>query len=364
MTRRRKLSYRQISAMLFDINCGMTGKDAAAKYGLSPQSVSLWKPYTGLTGQWLARVKTLEATVRKTQLRTARAEQQVKIAATVIKQLEPNSYRRSLFAVAIRADHDIYYTRANEIVGVSPAAGLDRRSKHGNALLTSAMRAYIDENPGEGFNRMFRVLLKDKGCTRARALRVYTQARLSMHFRKNRIFLPGPSRERVRVSGAQDRIWSLDFMVDALPNGKRFWVLNAVDNFNRECLFSKALPRSSTRAVVAQLHAAIQTGRKPKVIRSDNGQEFKGLEYVAWARSHSVRRSYSRPGHPTDNVYVERFNGTLRREVFNWFKFKSLEEVQHKLDDWRVRYNLVRPHQALGGLSPVQYAYLAKIGGS
>ena len=119
---------------------------------------------------------------------------------------------------------------------------------------------------------------------------------------------------------------------------------------------------SLARAVVAQLHAAIQAGRKPKVIRSDNGQEFKGSEYVAWARMHCVRRSYSRPGHPTDNVYVERFNGTLRREFFNWFKFESLGEVQSKLDDWRVRYNLVRPHQAFGGLSPVQYAYSGEDG--
>src|SRR3546814_4372383 len=206
------------------------------------------------------------------------------------------------------------------------------------------MRAYLKENPQQGFDKMFRVLLRDKGCTRWHAHKLYQQQRMQQKFRKTRIKVPVRMATRTTIIGVPNRTWSIDFLVDELTTGRRYWVFNVVDIFNRECLCSVALFRASTVAVVAALEALRASGRLPGNLRSDNGAEFKGLKYLAWTRRHHVKRRYGRPGHPIDNVHVERLHKTQREEVFNVYRFKSLVEVQRQLDEWRIRYNLVRPH--------------------
>ncbi|WP_163838898.1 integrase core domain-containing protein [Pseudoxanthomonas sacheonensis] len=88
--------------------------------------------------------------------------------------------------------------------------------------------------------------------------------------------------------------------------------------------------------------------------------EFKGHDYIAWTKAAAVRRVYIRPKSPTENVLVERFNLTMRQEVLDRYLLTSIAEAGRMLEDWRVRYNLSRPHHSLGGLSPLQYAVLAK----
>ncbi|GAB3309980.1 IS3 family transposase [Luteimonas notoginsengisoli] len=361
MARSRKLTYAQAARILRTLELGGTGVAAAKEYGVTPATISLWRPYIGLDEEWLLRVKELERTRKKLRRRLALARLQVKIAASLFRQLEPNPRRRALFATAIRSQHPICRHRANEILGLT-TAGTIKPVRQGDAALIATMRAYLTENPGEGFPKMFRILLQGSGCTRFHAEMLYRQARLTKHFRNRTTRLPGPCDRRVRVTGAPDSTWSIDFLVDALSDGRRYWVLNGVDEFNRECIFTKVLARASTRAVVHELEAARLAGRVPAKIRSDNGAEFKGLEYLRWASRHGARLAYARPGHPIDNVCVERVHRTMRAEVFNCYRFESIEQVQWQLDYWRIRYNLVRPHMSLGMMSPVQYAQLARLG--
>lgn len=162
----RKLTYRQIADLLLDLECGTTGFAAAASYGISPAAVSLWKPYVGLDEKWLAHVKRLEHETTILRRRVKYAEGQIGIAGSIIKQLEPNPRRRSLFATAARAGYGICHARANQIVGIGPTAGAIRTQRQADAKLVEIMRAYLKENPHQGFDKMFRVLLRDKGCTR------------------------------------------------------------------------------------------------------------------------------------------------------------------------------------------------------
>lgn len=357
-----KLTYRQIADLLLDLDCGMTGREVAAEYEVTPAAVSIWKPYVGLTEKWLIHVKRLEHETKTLKRRATYLEEQIRIAGTIIQQLEPNSRRRSLFAVAARAGFGICRARANQAVGVGPLAGAFRVQREGEAKLIEVMRAYLKENPHLGFDKMFRVLLQDKGCTRFHAHTLYQRERMQLKFRKTRIKVPVKVAQRMRIVGVPNRTWSIDFMVDALTTGRRIWIFNVVDIFNRECLCSVAMLRPSTLAVVAALEGLRASGRTPKNVRSDNGGEFRGLKYLEWARRHQVKRRYGRPGHPIDNIFVERLHKTMREEVFNVYQFQALAEVQRQLDAWRIRYNLVRPHQALAGMSPVQFARMADLG--
>lgn len=362
MARSGKITYKQAARFLLDIECGrMTSAEASRLNGVTEAAISLWRPYIGLNEKWLTRVKQLERQVTVLTRRAELSERKLGICTSVLRILEPSSKKRALFATAIKAQHALYRTHANQMMGVCVGTAAIKVTRDADAALVASMRHYLAENPGQGFKGMFRILLKDRGCTRNHALKLYTNARLGHHFRKGRLQLPGRVENRIRAIGSPDRNWSMDFMLDVLPSGQRFFVLNAVDDWNRECLFSRALPRSSTRAVVAELEAMRLAGRVPQRIRTDNGGEFKSLEYQAWAKRRQVRLVYVRPHSPLENMLIERFNGTLRREIFNWYEFQDLDQVQRMLDDWRIRYNLARPHHALGGLSPVQYAHLARI---
>lgn len=108
------------------------------------------------------------------------------------------------------------------------------------------------------------------------------------------------------------------------------------------------------------LHLPMDLPRARPQRRTDNGGAFKSTVYCDWARANQIERTYIRPRVSTDNAYVERFNGTLRSEVLDRYKFRSLAEVQRMIDDWRIRYNVSRSNSGLGGLSPLQYAYMAR----
>src|SRR3546814_8805227 len=134
------LTYRQIADLLLDLECGTTGFAAAASYGISPATVSLWKPYVGLDEKWLAHVKRLEHETTILRRRVKYAEGQIGIAGSIIKPLEPNPRRRSLFATAARAGYGICHARAKQIVRIGPTAGALRKQRQADAKLVEFMR--------------------------------------------------------------------------------------------------------------------------------------------------------------------------------------------------------------------------------
>jgi len=134
--------------------------------------------------------------------------------------------------------------------------------------------------------------------------------------------------------------WSMDFVSDALFNGKKFRCLTIVDNYSRECL--AIMVGQSLRGVhVVSALEAIKHERSlvPQRIQTDNGPEFISKEMDKWAYDNSVVMDYSRPGKPTDNPFVESFNGSFRDECLNAHWFLSLEDAIEKIDAWRTEYN-------------------------
>lgn len=144
-------------------------------------------------------------------------------------------------------------------------------------------------------------------------------------------------------------------MHDELFDGRRLRVLTIVDNFSRVSTGIGVKTKYQATDVVDTLAVATAEQGMPKRIRVDNGPEFVSKELDLWAYTHSVTLDFSRPGKPTDNAFIESFNSRLRQECLNQSWFLSLEDAQAKIEAWRLDYNHVRPHSAIGDMPPVEF---------
>lgn len=148
----------------------------------------------------------------------------------------------------------------------------------------------------------------------------------------------------------------MDFVADQLFNGSKFRALTVVDNFSRKCLAIRAgQSLRGTDVVEAMKQIVKERNCLPVRIQVDNGSEFISKDMDKWAYDHGVTLDYSRPGKPTDNPYIESFNGSFRDECLNVHWFMSIEDAQDKMDGWRTEYNSFRPHSSLDDMTPDQF---------
>jgi len=148
----------------------------------------------------------------------------------------------------------------------------------------------------------------------------------------------------------------MDFVADALFNGRRFRALTVVDNYSRTCLAIRVDRSIRGGDVLAAMNwIKARHGATPDRIQVDNGSEFISKALDRWAYDHDVTLDFSRPGKPTDNPYIESFNGSFRDECLNVHWFLPLDDARTKIETWRRDYNAYRPHQSLDGLSPEMY---------
>ena len=175
-----------------------------------------------------------------------------------------------------------------------------------------------------------------------------------------------PKRPRRRVS-AQVRVlqsiphqlneqWSMDFMSDALVDGRRFRILTIVDDFSRESLYIGVGFRFRGSQVAEFLARLARQRPAPQKIRVDNRPEFTSVSLDQWAYWNDVQLVFSRPATPTDNAHIESFNARLRQECLNAHWFESIPDARHKIRAWQHQYNYEHPHSALGYLTPKAFA--------
>ena len=223
--------------------------------------------------------------------------------------------------------------------------------------LRSRMREIAQTRVRYGYRRIY-VLLRREGWTSGKNLiyRLYCEEQLQLRSKRpRRRKMSVARRERPRARQPND-VWAMDFVADQLVNGKRFRALTIVDVFSREALAIPVGQRLGADDVVNALNRLVAQRRAPKAIFADNGSEFTGRLLDLWAYHHKVQLDFSRPGKPTDNGFVESFNGSLRDECLNVNWFESLDEVSAIIEAWRVEYNESRPHMALDGLAPGEFA--------
>ena len=146
------------------------------------------------------------------------------------------------------------------------------------------------------------------------------------------------------------------FVHDQLSNGQSFRALTVIDVYSREALAIEVGQRLRGEQVVAVLNRLVQKHGAPRCLFADNGAEFTGQLMDLWAYHHGVRIDFSRRGKPTDNAFIETFNGTLRDECLNLHWFDNLAQAAALIEAWRRDYNESRPHTALNNLPPAEYA--------
>ena len=156
--------------------------------------------------------------------------------------------------------------------------------------------------------------------------------------------------------GQGQRALSLDFVHDQLAEGRRFRILNIVDDVTRECLAAIPDTSISGKRVARELTILIGTRGKPKMVVSDNGTEFTSNAMLGWAKDHGVDWHYIAPGRPMQNGYIESFNGRMRDELLNESLFIDLDQVRQLIGAWVIDYNTARPHSSLGYTTPAAYA--------
>jgi len=188
--------------------------------------------------------------------------------------------------------------------------------------------------------------------------RLYAEERLQVRRRGGRKRALG-TRAPMAIPQGPNQRWSMDFVSDAMVDGRRFRILAVVDDFTRECLCLVADTSLSGLRVARELDAIITKRGRPATCVSDNGTELTSVAILRWSQEARIDWHYIAPGKPTQNAFVESFNGRLRDELLNETLFISLAHARAALAGWKNDYNTVRPHSSLGNLAPATYATLS-----
>src|ERR1700733_3262615 len=154
----------------------------------------------------------------------------------------------------------------------------------------------------------------------------------------------------------QDHVWGYDFVQARTHDGRAFRMLTIVDEFTRECLAIDVARKLSSEDVLERLSDLFIRRGVPDYLRSDNGPEFTAKRVKDWLERVEVKTLFIEPGSPWENGYVESFNGKLRDELLNGEIFDPLLEAKVLIERWRVEYNTIRPHSALGYRPPAPEA--------
>ena len=224
-----------------------------------------------------------------------------------------------------------------------------------NALIADWLLRLTHTNRRWGFGLCYLYLrnVKGFGYNHKRIYRIYRQLELNLRIKpRRRVKRDRP--DPLDVPRQINTVWSIDFMHDALANGRTFRTFNVLDDYNREGLGIEVDFGLPGRRIIRVLDQIIEWRGKPKVIRSDNGSEMCSAEFQAWAGKRGIRLLFIQPGRPTQNAYVERFNRTVRHEWLDEHLFESIEHAQQTATEWLWRYNNERPNMALGGITPRQ----------
>jgi len=225
-----------------------------------------------------------------------------------------------------------------------------------DAQLLGRLRELALERRRFGYRRLG-VMLRREGIVvnHKRVFRVYQEAALQVRKRTKRRVAFGRGEPAPSVSSVNER-WSLDFVHDTLQNNRRIRSLTIVDDFTRESLAIEVDTSISGARMSIVLDRIAEHRGYPNTIVMDNGTEMTSLAMLAWAAKRRVQLHYIAPGKPTQNAFIESFNGRFRDECLNEHVFYSLAEARRTIEAWRQDYNAERPHKSLGHLTPNEFA--------
>jgi putative transposase len=252
-------------------------------------------------------------------------------------------------------DKGVSVRQACKIISLPRSTVLYHPKEKDDSSLIDALHELINKHPTIGFWKCyFRLRRTGYTCNHKRLYRVYKLLRLNVR-RKARRRVPERIKMPLLVPKAINQSWSMDFMCDSLVDGRRFRLLNIIDDYNRESLAIEIDTSLPALRVIRTLQRLIELKTKPQMIRVDNGPEFISDRLQQWCDDHKILLQFIQPGRPMQNAFIERNNGSLRKELLDAYLFYSLTEVRTMAEEWRQDYNCSRPHQSLGFVPPIEY---------
>ncbi|MDD1523691.1 IS3 family transposase, partial [Bradyrhizobium sp. WBAH10] len=355
--KRARFTEEQIIAVLKEHEAGAKTADLARKHGVSEATIYNWKAkFGGMDVSEAKRLRALEE--ENAKLKKLLAEQMLDAAALrelLFKKMVGPAAKRAAIA-HLQAVMSLSERRACSIVGADRKMIRYRSSRPPDAVLRGRLRDLANERRRFGYRRLF-VLLRREGEPSGinRIYRLYREEGLTVRKRRARRKAVG-TRAPILVEARPNARWSLDFVHDQFANGRRFRILNIVDDVTKECL--GAIPETSVsgRRVARELTAIVQRRGKPGMIVSDHGTEFTCNAMLAWCKDAAIDWHFITPGKPMQNGFVESFNGRMRDELLNETLFFDLDDARAKIANWVADYNLQRPHSSLKYLTPAAYA--------
>ncbi|WP_441351627.1 IS3 family transposase [Tardiphaga sp. vice278] len=350
-----KFSEAQIVFVLKQAEDGSAVAEVCRKAGISEATFYNWrKKYAGLMPSEMKRLRQLEEENGKLKRIVADLSLDKAMLQDVLskKLLRPDRKRELVDRVC--GDWKVSIRRACSTLRIDRAL-YGYKSKRGDqAALKHRIREICETRVRYGYRRVHVLLLREGWDVNVkRVYRLYRELSLQLRNKTPKRRVKAKLREDRTDAVQVNETWAMDFVHDQLATGRKIRVLTIVDTFSR---FSPAVdPRFSYRGedVVVTLERICKTVGYPKTIRVDQGSEFISRDLDIWAYQKGVVLDFSRPGKPTDNSFIESFNGKFRSECLNTHWLLSLDDARQKMEDWRRDYNEVRPHSAIGNKAPV-----------
>lgn len=255
----------------------------------------------------------------------------------------------------MQEEHSLSLRQGCRIVRLSSSVYYYEPKPKSDDEIIDQLQKLAEAHPTYGFKKMFHMLRHQGfGWNHKRVYRIYVQLGMNMR-RKRKRRLPARVKDPLVWPIGPNLTWSMDFVHDRFIHGRSFRTLNIIDDFNREILNIVIDTSISSKRVVRELTQLTDWRGKPARIRVDNGPEFLAIVMEQWCREQGIELLFIRPGKPTENSYVERFNRTYREEVLSAWLIESLDQIKAITQEWIWHYNHHRPHESLGNLSPWQF---------
>jgi putative transposase len=211
-------------------------------------------------------------------------------------------------------------------------------------------------NSRKGRNKVIKLVRKQyPQYSHSQIRRVYEQYGFSLSKRLSRRIKDNPANP-IEIPFIQNEEWAMDFMSDALFDGRKIRTLNIVDHYNRACMGIKIGFNIPARILISYLEQRIEIHGKPARIRTDNGPEFRSKLFQKWLENNDIAWSRIQKGKPQQNAIIERFNRTYREDVLDANTFHNIAHVEEITHKWIEEYNNERPHQSLNYETPISYA--------
>lgn len=259
----------------------------------------------------------------------------------------------------MRAKTHISERRACSLLGLSRSV-LHYASQRTDDGLQQRLVELAGERRRFGYRRLH-ILVEREGfmVNHKRVHRLYREAGLAVRKRRKRERV-AVERRPLQIPPGPNHTWSMDFVFDALATGTAIKCLTVVDDCTKEAVEIGVGRRINGQGVADLLEAVCRFRGYPAAIRTDQGPEFTGRSLDQWAQANGVKLVLTQPGKPTQNAYVESFNGKFRDECLNENWFVSLEHARAVIATWRQDYNEVRPHSSLSKRTPAEFAAMLR----